>query len=116
MTHFNPTIWTRTTKAFSVVLDWTYDDTSPADWMDDDDAKEAMDNINRGKWTMCLFRVRVLNSQGETIGADYLGGSLYADPDDFARERGGYLRDMVSEAIADARRAYSVPRGYLRAA
>ncbi len=56
------------------------------------------------------FRVAVTGPNGITIGADWLGNSIYADVASFRREHigargrwGSYFRDMVRTSIAEAR-------------
>lgn len=116
------TLRTFQTRHFAVVLDCTYDDDYENDVQDEngDTCQETQDKLNSGEWTAYTFRVRVL-AKGHTLGTAYLGGSIYANPEDFMDHRacgeatrklraegkagvvGSYFADMVREAIADAR-------------
>lgn len=100
------------TKHFVVTLDHTHDDDTDLSWAD----QETLDKIDSGEWGCYLFRVCVLH-RGEEVGRDYLGGSVYADPVDFAtehREGAAYFPDMVQQAIAEARDNLTRARPYIR--
>jgi hypothetical protein len=114
------TLRTISTARFSVALQCTYDET---DLRGEFDAA-TIAGINRGDYAAYCFRVVVL-CDGREIGADYLGGSVYSDPADFAREHFGiapkgraagvtycvYFPDMLRAAILEARRALrNLPR------
>jgi hypothetical protein len=104
-------IWERKTRNFRVTLSWEYESDPDLSW---DETGETQAKINSGEWACYVFKVAVYDAQGE-VACDYLGGSIYADPADFAKERGGYFSDMVAEAIAEARKVYHQPRAFLRA-
>ena len=120
------TLWTFSTARFRVVceiepdfdLDLSFDDTG-----------EVAEKLESGEYTAFQTRVAVY-LDGNQIAADYLGGSIYANPEDFVTdhrdpdpmnrnsslmraERGDnvsichYFPGMVSEAIAEARKALS---------
>jgi hypothetical protein len=126
------TIWNRRTPNFTVALSYEWDNDVDLSW---DDTGEAREKIESGEWGHYAFAVTVTeNATGAEIGADYLGGSIYADPREFINHRqcgrqnreyaargetgrcGSYFTDMVAEAIDQARKAYASPRAHLRAA
>lgn len=96
------TVWTRSTPRFTVALDVTDEDFDPADSLERDDDIEF---AREGGWHWFAARVRVLWNH-DVIGEDYLGGCSYNSLDDFIQP-GGYFRDMISEAISDARKTVS---------
>lgn len=112
MTHWE-TMWTFHTKRFSVSWQITPEDCYAYDGDDPDGAIQA--NINSGAYVAFVSRVVVL-LDGRDIGADYLGGNVYANPAEFrdhigSRGKGAYFTDMVRTAIREARKALSeVPR------
>lgn len=81
-----------------------------------DETNETRDKLESGEWTAFQTAVRVFY-RGEEVGADYLGGSIYADPADFFKEHiglaakrradgmnyGCYFTDMIAGAIREAR-------------
>lgn len=93
------TIWQFDTARFSVRLNCEYDQDPDLSWRDEE--QEEYDREHGVEYY--VFCVEVL-CDGVVIGRDYLGGSGYSDPRDFAKERGGYFSDMVSEAIREARK------------
>lgn len=102
------TVWTFRTSNFRVMLEAAPE--QDPDFSFDETGKTA-DKVARGVWDCVAFRVRITGPGGETLGADYLGNSIYADLMDFRREHigargkwGSYFRDMVAEAVAEARR------------
>lgn len=89
-----------------------------------DETSETRDKINSGEWQAFDTEVTV-SHKGIELGADYLGGSIYANPRDFFKEHiglaaksradgcnyGAYFPDMVREAISEARIALaSMPK------
>ncbi len=122
-------MWTNlrtfTTAHFKVTLDWEYDEDIDTSW---DETGETAEKLYSGEWINCLFRVLIVDDKGCEIGCDYLGGSIYADPEDFAREHiglaikrradgcnyGCHFPDMLRAAIDEARANYNTPRARLR--
>ena len=97
MAHWD-TVWTFKTANFEVALEFGPDVDLDLSW--DDDGSVA-DGLARG--TLFAFVARVaVRHDGCTVGEDYLGGCIYATERDFMT--GGYFRDMVRCAVADARR------------
>lgn len=98
------------TKRFSVTLDWGWEDDPDLSW-DEDGSVQA--KLNSGEWGNYTFRVEC-SLDGNTIASDYLGNSIYADPNDFSTEHrkgNAYYPDMVSEVIREARKMLgSVPK------
>lgn len=109
------TLWQFETRNFRVVASISPDDECDTSF---DETGETRDKVRSGEWTMFETAVRVYFRDAE-IGADYLGGSIYAEPRDFFREHiglaaksradgvnyGSYFPDMVREAIGEARKA-----------
>lgn len=118
------TIWQFDTKNFTIRMSWEYDNDPDLSWAD----AETMDKINSGEWSCYTFHSEVIErATGNVIGEDYLGGSIYARPEEFrdhvglaikAREDGhnygSYFMDMIRQAIDGARMVYEVPRPKLR--
>lgn len=101
------TIWTFNTKNFYVTLACEPEQNPDLSW---DETGETRANLESGLWDCVMFRVAVFSQAGDMLGADYLGESIYADVRDFRKEHigargahGSYFRDMVSEAIKQAR-------------
>ncbi len=104
------TLWSFETK--NLRIDWGV---SPDDDVDlsFDETGETAEKIASGEWRAFNSRVRVTHRQtGAVLGADYLGGSIYANPRDFRdhiglRTRtsncGSYFLDMVHSACREAR-------------
>jgi hypothetical protein len=107
-------MYTFRTKNFVVRAYIEPDEDMDLSWDDDGEAKEKLAN---GEYT--AFQTTVLvKYKGCELGADYLGGCVYADPNDFFTEHygiaaksrrdgcnyGAYFPQMVREAIATARR------------
>lgn len=92
---------------FDVIVDWTYEDAALGDCFDEtvSDLEDMIDRCNRGIDTHYIARVRVMYD-GHEMGSATLG-SCYAvgcDPaDDIESGIGGYLVDMVDEAVDEAR-------------
>lgn len=103
------TVWTFKTARFEVGLEFGPEDHLDLSW-DDDGATRA--GLESGALFAFVARIYV-KLDGATIGEDYLGGCIYASESDFMR--GGYFRDMVRCAVADARRTLA-NRPHVRAA
>jgi len=92
---------------FDIIVDWTYEDTPIRDCFDETDEEYAeMERRCRAYIdTHYVARVRAMYD-GKEMGSDYLG-SCYAydcDPeDDITFRSGGYLEQMVEEAVDQAR-------------
>jgi hypothetical protein len=107
------------TARFTVTLDWAWEDSPDLSW---DDTGEVIAQLESGELGNYTFRVLV-SCDGREIGSDYLGNSIYADPEEFylehigiaakAREAGQnfgvYFTDMMHGAIAEARKALCNP-------
>ncbi|GGD03547.1 hypothetical protein GTQ45_02050 [Pyruvatibacter mobilis] len=93
-------MWTFETERFLVAWDITPCDYLDLSW---DDTGEVREGLESGHYVAFDSRVAVY-LDGQMIGADYLGQSIYADPADF-RDVGGYFGDMVREAVREAREA-----------
>jgi len=123
------TIWRRATPNFFVSLSYEYDDDCDLSW---DETGETVAAIQSGEMGCYVFCVSVQERGGAEIGVSYLGGSIYADPREFMDHRlvgrsnrqyaaegslgrcGSYFKDMLHEAISEARKTYSEARPHLR--
>jgi len=88
---------------FTVVVDKTYEDLNPRDSFDDSchDIDEIIKDIDRGHLEWFMLRVRAF-VEGLELGSAYLGGCLYEDPKEILID--GTAEDMISEALAEAKR------------
>jgi hypothetical protein len=92
---------------FSVVLDWTYEDAALGSCFDEtvSDLESMIDRCNRGVDTHYIARVRAFYD-GTEMGSAMLG-SCYAydcEPDyDMQDGIGGYMEDMIADALDEAR-------------
>jgi hypothetical protein len=115
MRNTETTIWQFETRNFRVVASISPDEDVDTSF---DETGETKEKIESGEWTAFQTAVRVYFRDSE-ISADYLGGSIYAEPRDFFREHiglaaksradgvnyGSYFPGMVREAIGEARKA-----------
>lgn len=110
-------LWEFKTANFRVTLSYDYDYDIDLSWYD---TGETLEKLESGELGAYVFRVAVYDQNGEVIGADYLGGLIYADPEKFIDHRvgrcGSYFHDMVRQAISHARKRYNQPRARLRKA
>ena len=92
---------------FDIIVDWTYEDTPIRDCFDkfDSQFEEMERRLNAYIDTHYVARVRAMYD-GVEMGSDYLG-SCYAyncsPEDDINDGIGGYLEQMVDEAVNQAR-------------
>jgi len=92
---------------FDIVVDWRYEDTPIEDLFDPEcsDIEDMKERCEQGIDTHYIARVRAFIG-GIEAGSDSLG-SCYAydcDPeDDIEKGIGGYLDDMINEAIREAK-------------
>ncbi len=124
-------MWDFKTANFRVALECTPDYDLDLSWDEDGSTREALES---GELIAFQAKVAVYDmTTGDEIGADYLGGCIYASVEDFIDHRkcgkqnreyaaqgetgrcGSYFRDMVTEAIEQARKRYAKPRVALRA-
>jgi hypothetical protein len=91
-------VWQFHTRNFTIALDVTEEMDSPEGHFED---AESVAFAQEGGWHWFTARVRVLHD-GQELGADYLGACSYHSLEDFM-EPGGYFRDMIREACAQAR-------------
>ncbi len=115
MRNSETTIWQFETRNFRVVASISPDTDVDISF---DETSETRDKLESGEWTAFETAVRVYFRDAE-VAADYLGGSIYAEPRDFFREHIGlaarsradgrnyccYFPGMVSQAISEARKA-----------
>lgn len=120
------TIWQFKTKNFIVRMTCDYQEESED--LSFDETGETQEKVASGEWSVYVFHAEVVErATGNTIGEDYLGGSIYADPKDFrdhvglaiksredGRNYGSYFTDMIREAISEARKTYATERPRLR--
>jgi hypothetical protein len=105
------TLWTFKTANFTVKWQISPCDDLDLSW---DETGETAENIASGLWTAFDSRV-IVTYRGREVGADYLGQSIYENPEDF-RRGSGYFSDMVAGAIAEARAEMRRDAPYIRAA
>ena len=92
---------------FDIIVDWTYEDCSVRDCFDEteEEFQEMERRLDAHLDTHYIARVRAMYD-GVEMGSDYLG-SCYAyncDPEDDINDGiGGYLEDMVDQAVDQAR-------------
>jgi len=120
------TIWQFKTKNFTVRMSCDYQEESED--LSFDETGETQEKVNSGEWAVYVFHAEVIErATGNTIGEDYLGGSIYANPEDFrdhvglaiksreaGRNYGSYFTQMIREAICEARKTYAEERPRLR--
>ena len=103
------TVWTFNTARFTVELSVVDEIDSPAGHFE---FPEDIEFAQEGGWHWFQARVRVLFRDDDNpknwatprtrlLGEDYLGGCSYHSLEDF--KVSGYFRDMVSEAVREAR-------------
>ena len=91
---------------FDIIVDWTYEDCSVRDCFDETEEEfaEMERRLNAHLDTHYIARVRALYD-GKEMGAASLG-SCYAyncsPEDDINDGIGGYLEDMIAEAVDEA--------------
>ncbi len=113
MTHWE-TMWCFHTRNFSI--SWQIAPEEFYQYDGDDENGEIQRKINNGEYYAFMSRVVVLLN-GTEVGADYLGGSVYATPSEFRDhigsqgKYGSYFTDMVRQAISEARKTLgNVPK------
>lgn len=90
------------TRNFTVTLDAEPDEYPDMSW---DETGETQDAIDRGELTPPFVAICRVYACGVEVGSDSLGGCIYESPEAFAHEyRGEYFRDMILEAVAQARK------------
>jgi hypothetical protein len=103
-------MWEFKTKNFTV--QWHIEPDSDCD-TSFDETGETQEKIDSGEWECFSSRIRVIhNGTRTTLGEDWLGGSIYEDPEKFRDhigaqgKHGSYFRQMVRSAISEAREAW----------
>jgi hypothetical protein len=103
-------VWKFNTQNFTVSLDFE-EEFCPPDWFTSEEEEKALiHKIYNGELLYFCARVSVI-WRGQEIGSDSLGCCCYQTPKDFME--GGYFRDMVREAIIQARKHFkelSIPK------
>jgi hypothetical protein len=105
------TVWEFKTARFAVTLAVTDETDDPADSFECD---EDIAFAREGGWHWFAARVQVTFRDSDNpkhwavtpevvLGRDYLGGCSYRSLSDFIAPGPGYFRDMVREAIGEAR-------------
>jgi hypothetical protein len=113
-------IWSFRTKNFRVDYDVTDEDDLDLSWDEDGCVRQGLQS---GKYVAFQARVAVY-WKGHEIGADYLGGCIYENVEQFMDHRGikrqpncgSYFTDMIRTAIKEARREMCKPRPVMRGA
>jgi hypothetical protein len=109
------TLWKFETANFRV--EWAITEEPDPDFSFDDSGETA-DKVASGEWTCFLSRMRVVHvPTGATLGEDFLGNSIYANPAEFRDhigaqgKYGSYFRDMVRSSVAESRDAMRKMQG-----
>ena len=92
---------------FDIIVDWTYEDCSVRDCFDETEEEfaEMERRLNADLDTHYIARVRAMYDDVE-MGSDTLGSCYARDcgpEDDINDGIGGYLEDMIEEAVDEAR-------------
>ena len=92
---------------FDVIVDWTYEDCSVRDCFDEteEEFREMERRLDNEIDTHYIARVRAMYD-GVEMGVDHLGSCYARDcspEDDINDGIGGYLTDMVDQAVDQAR-------------
>jgi hypothetical protein len=92
---------------FDVIVDWTYEDCSVRDCFDEteEEFREMERRLDNEIDTHYIARVRAMYD-GVEMGVDHLGSCYARDcspEDDINAGIGGYLEDMVDQAVDQAR-------------
>ena len=92
---------------FDIIVDWTYEDCSVRDCFDEteEEFQEMERRLDAYIDTHYVARVRAMYD-GVEMGSDYLGSCYARDctpEDDINDGIGGYLEQMVDEAVDQAR-------------
>ena len=92
---------------FNVIIDWTYEDCSVRDCFDEteEEFREMERRLDNEIDTHYIARVRAMYD-GVEMGVDHLGSCYARDcspEDDINDGIGGYLADMVDQAVDQAR-------------
>jgi len=101
-------IHTTTHNGFDIVISKTWEDIHPKDFFDDsvDDVSEICNKIDLGLLDWFIVRFQASKS-GVVLGEDYLGGLLYDNAQDFIKDSGGYLEDMLEQCTQQAKKKLS---------
>lgn len=102
--------WKFATKNF--LITWDTEPDNDCD-MSFDESGETLEKVQRGEWDCFLSIVTCYHKRtGAELAVEYLGGSIYADIDDFRKEHigaqgkyGSYFKDMVHTVCREARKA-----------
>ena len=86
---------------FTVVVDKTWEDLSPRDLFELEDADDICRKIDNCELDWFMLRVRVL-VEGMELAAEYLGGCCYEDAKDVLTD--GTAEDKIYEALAAAKK------------
>ena len=97
MTYWTP-IWSFRTAKFNVLFSVAPEDIA---YDGDDEDGSIQEAINSGELDWFVARVQVLHN-GCELGVDYLGACAYRSSQEFVKI-GDYFRDMVREAVSQAR-------------
>jgi hypothetical protein len=100
-------------KTKNFVLEWAIEPDYDCDFSFDETGETA-EKVRSGEWECFSSRITVTHkATGAVLGEDWLGGSIYANPEDFRDhvgaqgKYGSYFRDMVSSAVSEARKEWA---------
>lgn len=91
---------TREREGFEIIVDRTWEDLSPRDLFDAEDADEICTRIDAGELDWFMLRVRIM-LDGHEVGSHYLGGCCYEDARDVLTD--GTAEDCIHAALREAR-------------
>ena len=108
MQHYE-TIQTEDKDGFKIVFSVTHEDTHPRDLFDysEEEMAELCEKIDNGYYSWFIARVQAFRHD-VLLADDYLGGLLYENCKDFAKESGGYYADMVDSVISQAKHKITI--------
>ena len=96
-------LWKFETKNFRIELTQEPEYENFRDSMDESLWEETAEKLESGEWQLFCAKVSVnLKYADAELGTSYLGMCIYESLDEF-RLAGDYFRDMVAEAITEAR-------------
>jgi len=102
MTRYYDTIAEFQRDGFDIIVDKTYEDLHPSDSFDEEcyDIRQLCQDIDSGRYEWFMLRIRVL-VEGLELASEYLGGCLYADPQEVLTD--GTADDLIDQALEVAK-------------
>jgi hypothetical protein len=88
-------------EGYEIIVDKSWEDMSPRDMFETEDADEICRKIDRGDLDWFMLRVRVL-VEGLELDAEYLGGCCYEDPKEVLKD--GTAEDLIAQSMDNAKK------------